>query len=71
MTEMELKKGMDALLKEKKVDRFEYEVRDVRQIVEDDLYKTFIAKLQETDDPPETKLEMRDFMIRAMMELRA
>jgi len=62
---------MDAVLKDKQVDRFEYEVRDVRQILEDDLYKTFMAKLEETDESPETKLEMRDFMIMAMTELRA
>ncbi len=71
MTEMVLKQEMDTLLRDKQVDRFEYEVRDVRQILEDDLYKTFMAKLEETDEPSETKLEMRDFMIRAMMEFRA
>jgi len=71
MTEEVLKQKIDTVLKDKQVDRFEYEVRDVRQILEDDLFKAFMAKLEETDESPETKLEMRDFMIIAMMELRA
>ncbi|MFC1865151.1 exonuclease SbcCD subunit D [Chloroflexota bacterium] len=70
LTEMDLKKEMDTLLKEKQVDSFDYEVRDIRQILEDDLFKTFMAKLQETDNSPEIKLEMRDFLIRAMVKLK-
>jgi len=70
MTEMDLKREMDAVLGQKQIDRFDYEVSDIRQILEDDLYKTFMAKLQETDHPQEMKLEMRDAMIRGMMELR-
>ena len=53
------------------VGRVNYEFKDVRQILEDDLFKAFLAKLQESDVLPEKKIEMRDVMIKAMTELKA
>jgi exonuclease SbcD len=47
-----------------------YEFRDIRMILEDDLFKEFLAKLAQTDHAEEKKGKMREMAIRAMMEAR-
>lgn len=44
-----------------------YEFRDIREIVEDDLFKRFLKKLEGTDYGEEKKEKMRDIAIEAMM----
>ena len=47
---------------------FKPEFRDVHIIVEDDLFKTFMEKLEQSDYVEEKKKQMRDVAIQAMME---
>jgi len=67
MTETELR---EAIAAQGQFDGLKYEVKDIRFVLEDDLFKTFMQKLQATDISPEKKLEMRDAMVKAMMEFR-
>jgi hypothetical protein len=47
-----------------------YEFKDIRQIVEDDLFKRFLKKLERTDYGEEKKKQMREIAIKAMIEAR-
>jgi len=49
---------------------FRYEVADIRTILEDDLFKGFIEKLERTDYEEEKKKQMRAIAIKAMIEAR-
>lgn len=46
------------------------EFRDIRIILEDDLFKSFIEKLKRSDYEEEKKRQMRDLVIKAMMGVR-
>lgn len=70
MNEVELKKEVDAISTTKKVVKLNYEVSDIRQILEDDLFKRFMTKLEQLEVTPEKKIEMRDIAIKAMIEVR-
>jgi DNA repair exonuclease SbcCD nuclease subunit len=67
MTETELR---EAIVAQGHFEGLKYEAKDIRFVLEDDLFKTFMLKLQATDISPETKLAMRDAMVKAMMEFR-
>ncbi len=47
-----------------------YEFRDIRTVLEDGLFKSFCAKLERTNYDEKKKGDMRDMVIRAMMEAR-
>lgn len=47
-----------------------YEFKDVQVILEDDLAKRFMEKLEQTGYGEETKKELRDTALRAMMDIR-
>jgi exonuclease SbcD len=47
-----------------------YEFRDIRMILEDDLFKGFLTKLEQADYDEEKKGHMRELAIRAMMDAR-
>jgi exonuclease SbcD len=47
-----------------------YEFRDIRMILEDDLFKEFLAKLEQADHAEEKKGKMREMAIRAMIGAR-
>ncbi len=47
------------------------EFADVRLILEDDLFKSFVAKLEQRNYDEETKKQLRDLAMRAMMEAQA
>lgn len=67
MSEKELKMEIDRITGNKCIEK-RYEFSDIRRILEDDLFKKFMEKLQETDLNEEKKREMRDLAIEAMME---
>jgi DNA repair exonuclease SbcCD nuclease subunit len=48
-----------------------FEFQDVHTILEDDLFKSFLSKLQKCDYDDEKKKQLRDIAIKAMMESRA
>lgn len=45
-----------------------YEFKDIQTILEDDLFKSFMEKLERTDYEEEKKKQMRDIAIKAMIE---
>jgi len=47
------------------------EFRDIHTILEDDLFKSFIKKLEQSDYDEKKKKQMRDIAIRAMMRARS
>lgn len=47
-----------------------YEFKDIRMILEDDLFKSFMEKLELTDYEEEKKKQMRGITIKAMIEAR-
>ncbi|NWF77679.1 MAG: metallophosphoesterase [Chloroflexi bacterium] len=48
-----------------------FEFRDIRAILEDGLFKSFMSKLERSDYPEEKRKHLRDLAIRAMMKARA
>jgi len=69
MNEIELKERIKDIVKNKCVEDY-YEFQDVNNILEDDLFKSFIQKLEKTDYGEEKKKEMCNAAIRTMMEAR-
>jgi DNA repair exonuclease SbcCD nuclease subunit len=67
MNEMELVKQIKRLLQRECVEEH-WEFKDIRMILEDNLFKSFIEKLERTGYEEEKKKEMRDIVIKAMME---
>ena len=47
-----------------------YEVSDIKNIVEDDLFISFINKLDETEHVEEKKNQLREIAMRAMLEVK-
>jgi DNA repair exonuclease SbcCD nuclease subunit len=48
-----------------------FEFRDIQVILEDDLFKRFMEKLEGTSYEPEKKKQMRDTTIKAFMEMQS
>ncbi len=71
MTEVELVKQIRKVAGTRCVEAPRCEFRDIRRILEDDLFKTFIEKLEETGYEEEKKERMRNMVIKAMMEARS
>ncbi len=69
INESELVKQIKEVIKEKSVEEH-FEFRDIHTILEDDLFRSFIKKLEQTDYNEEKKKKLRDLVIRAMMEVR-
>ena len=71
LTEVELVKQIRKVAGTRCVEAPRCEFRDIRRILENDLFKTFIERLEETDYEEEKKKRMRDIVIKAMMEARS
>ncbi len=71
MSETELAKQIKEITKEKRVAEEHIEFKDIHTILEDDLFKSFMKKLEQTDYDEEKKTRLRDLTIRAMMEARS
>jgi exonuclease SbcD len=69
MTEEELVKRTKKLVQGRCVEEH-YEFQDIRMILEDDLFKEFLSKLEQKDYDGEKKKQMREMAIRAMMDAR-
>lgn len=70
MNEMELIEQIKKIAAMKCVEKH-YEFMDIRMILEDELFKSFIAKLEQADYDEEKKKQMRDIAIKTMMEARS
>ncbi len=70
MTEEELVKQIKRISSEKCIEDH-YEFKDIRIILEDDLFKNFREKLEHTDYEEEKKMQMREIAIKAMMETKS
>ena len=66
MNEKEVVKQIKKIVAGKCVEEH-YEFRDIHTIIEDDLFNSFIEKLERTDYEEEKKKQMRDIAIEAMM----
>ena len=69
MNEIELVKKIKKIAARQCIDEC-YEFKDIQVILEDDLFKSFIEKLEQTDYNEEKKKQIRDMAIKAMMEAR-
>jgi len=67
INEMEFVKEIKRIAASKCIDE-RYEFKDIRLILQDDLFKSFVEKLDRTDYEEEKKKQMRDMVIKAMME---
>ena len=67
MNETEFVKEIKKIAASKCIDE-RYEFKDIRLILQDDLFKSFVEKLDRTDYEEEKKKQMRDMVIKAMME---
>lgn len=68
--ESELVKQIREITKRKSVEEH-LEFRDIHTILEDDLFKSFMKKLEQTDYDEEKKKQLRDLTIKAMTEARS
>ena len=69
ISEPELVKQIKQIIKGKCMEEH-LEFRDIHTILEDDLFKSFMEKLEQTDYAEKKKKQMRDVAIEAMMEAR-
>ena len=69
MNEEELVQGARKIVGKRCVQE-RYEFQDIRTILEDDLFKGFVAKLKQADYEEEKKEYMRQIALRAMMDAR-
>lgn len=67
-TEPELVKEIEKIFKEKIVEHPTYEFKDIEMILENDLFKIFMKKLDQTGYDNETKERILNVAIKAMME---
>lgn len=67
LTETALKSAISELVRGKQIETSD-EFRDVQRIVEDDLFKSFMRKLEQSGCPTGQIKELRDITIRAFME---
>jgi len=70
ISESELVKQIKEIIKEKPIEECHLEFRDIHTIVEDDLFKRFMEKLEQRDYNEEKKKQLRTVTIKAMMEAR-
>lgn len=68
ITEKELANQLKDALNDKVIERH-FEVRDISRVLEDELFKSFLKKLQEKNYSQEKKNELIDLTIKAMMEV--
>jgi exonuclease SbcD len=69
MNEEEFVKRAKKIVRDRCVEE-KYEFQDIRMILEDDLFKSFLKKLAQTDYDEEKKGHMREIVIKAMMGTR-
>jgi exonuclease SbcD len=69
MTEEEFVKNVRKVIRDRAAEE-RYEFRDIRTILEDDLFKNFLKRLEQADYDADKKKHMREIAIRAMMEAR-
>ena len=70
MSEEELVKQIKKISSGKCTEDY-YEFKDIRIILEDDLFKNFREKLEQTNYEEEKKMQMREMAIKAMMETQS
>jgi len=70
MSEEEFVEGIKKIVRDRCAEPPNYEFRDIRLILEDDLFKGFLTKLEQADHAEEKKKHMREIAIRAMMGAR-
>ena len=70
MNEVELVKQIKEITKEKPIAEEHIEFRDIHTILEDGLFKSFLKKLEQADYNEEKKKQVRELVIKAMMEIR-
>ncbi|MBN1254301.1 MAG: metallophosphoesterase [Deltaproteobacteria bacterium] len=66
MNEEEFVKHVKKIVRDRCIEE-KYEFQDIRMILEDDLFKSFLKKLAQTDYDEEKKEHMRKIVIKAMM----
>jgi exonuclease SbcD len=71
MSEQELVEGIKKIARDQCVEPPHYEFRDIQLILEDDLFKGFLAKLEQAAYDADTKRQMREIAVRAMMGTRS
>jgi len=71
MSEVELVKQIKEIIREKQVVEKHIEFKDIHTILEDDLFRNFMKKLEQTDYNEEKKKQLRNLAIKAMMEVRS
>lgn len=71
VSEVELARRMREITKGKCRKEPSFEFRDIHVILEDDLFKNFMNKLEQRNYDQEKKKQLRDLAIRAMMDARA
>lgn len=69
LTETELVGQIKEITKGKCID-VRYEFRDIKAILEDDIFKSFMEKLEESDFEEQRKEQMRNMAIKALMEAK-
>ena len=69
-TEQELVEGIKKIARDRCAAPPHYEMRDIRMILEDDLFKIFLTKLEGVDYDETKKEHMRELAIKAMMDAR-
>jgi exonuclease SbcD len=67
MNEEEFVKHVQKIVRDKSVEEH-YEFRDIRMILEDDLFKGFLKRLEQRDYDEGHKRQMKEIAIRAMMD---
>jgi exonuclease SbcD len=67
MNEEEFVKHVQKIVRDKSVEEH-YEFRDIRMILEDDLFKGFLKRLEQRDYDEGRKRQMQEIAIRAMMD---
>jgi len=71
ISESELVKQIKEIIKEKSIVEKHFEFKDIYAILEDALFKSFIKKLEQTDYDEEKKKQLRELVIKAMMEVKS
>lgn len=70
MSESEIVKRIKEIIGGKCIEEY-YEFRDIQTILEDDLFKKLLDKLEQSDYEDEKKMQMQEIAIKAMMEARS
>jgi exonuclease SbcD len=70
LSEQELVEGINKIVRDRCAEPPHYEFRDIRMIVEDDLFKDFLTKLEGADYDEVKKEHMRAIAVKAMMDAR-